>query len=100
MQSATIDASEAAILGRVLDTDVSGMSEAAARVFLALDFTEADKGRMRQLSAKAREGSLSPVEQAEVNSYERVGHFLGILQSKARRALKPKRGTKGDAKGG
>ena len=66
---------------------------------LALDFTPADKDRMRGLSAKAREGTLSPAEQAEINSYERVGHLLNILQSKARRSLQPRRRTNGKTKG-
>ena len=40
---------------------------------------------LRQLSAKARQGTLTPDEQAALDSYERVGHLLNIMQSKARR---------------
>ena len=43
---------------------------------------------MRELSAKAREGTRTLDEQAAITNYERVGHFLNILQSKARRSLK------------
>jgi hypothetical protein len=50
---------------------------------------------MCQLSAKAREGILSPAEEAEMNNYERVGHLLNILQSKARRSLKGRSGGNG-----
>ena len=88
--------SEVAILSRVLEPDKSSLSPAAARDLLALDFSPADKERMRELSAKAREGTLTAAEQAETNNYERVGRLLNILQSKARRSLKGRRGT--DAK--
>jgi hypothetical protein len=43
---------------------------------------------MLDLAEKAREGSLTPAEQGELESYERVGSLLGILQSKARTSLK------------
>ena len=48
---------------------------------------------MRQLAAKAREGTLSSREQIEIDNYERVGHFLNLMQSKARCSLKAGRGT-------
>ena len=56
--------------------------------FLALDLDPADKDRMRQLSAKARGGTLTAEGDAEAGRYELVGHLLNIMQSKARRALK------------
>jgi hypothetical protein len=89
--------SEAAILSRILEPMEPSLSSAAARAILSLDFTPADKERMRELSAKARAGILSPEEQVAINNYERVGHLLNILQSKARRALK-NRGVNGKAK--
>jgi hypothetical protein len=76
------------------------MSSAAARALLALDFNRADKDRMRQLSAKAREGTLSPEEQVEINNYDRVGHILNLIQSKARCSLKAGRGSNGKARTG
>jgi hypothetical protein len=92
------ETSEAAILTRVLEPEKPTLPPAAARVFLRLDFNKADKDRMRQLSAKAREGTLAPDEQVEINNYERVGHLLNILQSKARRSLK-RGGTATDGQG-
>lgn len=85
--------SEAAILDRILEPDKPTFSPEAAHDILALDFNQVDKDRMRQLSAKAREGTLTADEQAEMNNYERVGHLLNILQSKARRSLKDGGGT-------
>ena len=42
---------------------------------------------MHVLLEKARQGSLTADEQREMENYERVGHYLAILQSKARMAL-------------
>lgn len=41
---------------------------------------------MEELAEKARQGTLAVDEQQEIVDYERVGHYLAILQSKARRA--------------
>jgi hypothetical protein len=98
MQLSHDNTSEVAILTRVLEPDKPSLSPQAARDILALDFGPADKDRMRQLSAKARDGTLTPDEQAAIDNYERVGHLLNIMQSKARRSLKARRGTNGKAK--
>jgi len=87
-----------AILGRVLEPNKATLAPEAARAFLALDFTAADKDRMRDLSAKAREGTLTAREQAEINDYERVGHLISLMQSKARRSLKSRGRANGKAK--
>ncbi len=91
------DTGEAAILDRIVQPDQPTLSPEAARGILALDFSQADKERMHELSAKARAGTLTPDEQAAVNNYERVGHFLNILQSKARRSLKSRSNGQGKA---
>jgi len=46
---------------------------------------------MHALLAKAKHGSLTPEEEAESDTYERLGCFLDILHSRARRALKKRR---------
>ncbi len=43
---------------------------------------------MRELSAKARAGTLTPAEDEKMDAYERAGALLSILKSKARQALK------------
>ena len=80
--------SEGAIFSRVLEPDRATLPVAAARAILELGFSQADQGRMRELSAKAREGTLSSDEQAEINNYERVGHMLSLMKLKASRSLK------------
>ena len=53
---------------------------------------------MRQLSAKAQQGTLTPEEQDEINNYERAGHVLSLMKSKARRSLKSRRNSNGKRK--
>jgi hypothetical protein len=79
---------EADILSRVIDPDLPSLSEDAARSIIALSFAQQDQDRMNELAEKGRHGQLEPAEEAELNSYERVGCLLGILQSKARLSLK------------
>ena len=80
--------SEAAIFGRVLEPDQATLDVAAARAILNLDFKQTDKDRMRELLAKAKKGTLLAAEQVEIDKYERVGHMLSLMKSKARRSLR------------
>lgn len=88
MQVGHADTSEVSILNRILRPNAPTFSPEAARDILALDFDQADKDRMRHLSARARAGMLTAEEDAEAGRYELLGHLLNILQSKARRSLK------------
>jgi hypothetical protein len=63
-------------------------SPTAARGLLTLQFSEEDRNRMRDLSAKARAGTLTADEEREADAYESLGSLLGILHSQARRTLK------------
>ncbi len=78
---------ETSILSRVIRPDQPTLPRAVAREWLRLGFDETDKRRMRKLADKARQRTLSATEQAEVDGYERVSSWLGMLQSKARRSL-------------
>jgi hypothetical protein len=89
---------EAAIIGRLAAPDESSLSPAAAEAILTITFSPADKDRMNALAAKAREGTLTPKEQAEAEAYSRVGSLLGILKSRARRSLKGRNGSGRTAK--
>mgnify|MGYP001046268310 CR=1 FL=1 len=79
--------SEVAIFGRVLQPEQATLDAAAARAILDLSFNQADKDRMRQLLAKAKAGVLNADESAEIDNYERVGHMLSLMKSKARLSL-------------
>ena len=65
-----------------------GLSSATARKFLELGFSAAHQKRFDALSAKARQGTLTPAEGRELDDFIHVGNLLAILQSKARQALK------------
>ena len=83
---------EITILSRVIGEADSTLSQAVAEEFLRWTFTDFDRQRMSDLAAKARSGELTPQEQAEAEGYERVGSFLGVVKSKARRALQAANG--------
>jgi hypothetical protein len=90
MHEAHAGTSEVAIFGRVLEPDQATLDAAAARAILDLDFRQSDKDRMRKLLAKAKKGTLRGGEQVEIDNYERVGHMLSLMKSKARLSLKDK----------
>jgi capsule polysaccharide export protein KpsE/RkpR len=95
MHTASTDTSEVSILNRILRPKVPTFSPEGAEDILSLDFDQADKDRMRELSAKARAGTLTAAEDAVAGKYELVGHLLNIMQSKARRSLKSRSGRDG-----
>ena len=79
---------EAAIFNRVILPGIGKLPAALARRILSMRFSGEDVDRINELSAKAREGTLSLEENNELDSYLRIGHFLSVMKSKARRALK------------
>ena len=62
-----------------------------ARAILGFSFPADDVARMRELSGKARAGTLTPSEDLEMEGLERVGAMLSVLKSKARQVLKRSR---------
>jgi hypothetical protein len=76
-----------AIMDRVVAPDRPDLPPDVARGFLRLSFHDDDRRRMNELAEKADLGTFTPEEQAELDSYERVGHLLSTLKSKARRSL-------------
>jgi hypothetical protein len=87
MHIAHAGTSEVAIFGRVLEPDQATLDVAAARAIINLDFQQTDKDRMGVLLAKAKDGTITADEQVEIDNYERVGHMLSLMKSKARRSL-------------
>ena len=86
MSIATI--SEADILARAIDPAKPDLSVDAALSLCRIDFAPEDHERMRDLTKKARQGTLAEEEQDALEKYETVNNLLGILRSKARRSLK------------
>jgi hypothetical protein len=77
---------EAEVWLRILHPD-KDFSPPVARAILGLSFPENDIRRMHELSAKARAGKLTPEEDVEMETFERVGSILSTLKSKARQVL-------------
>ena len=82
------ETTEAAILSRVIRPDHGGWSREAAESILKFDFPPADMRRINGLAAKARQGTLSAAEEAQLENYRDAGRLLELLQSKARLSLK------------
>jgi hypothetical protein len=88
MTTATLPpTTEVALWLRILHPD-GELTPEVARGVLKLSFPPDDVKRMRELSAKARGGTLAQEEEAAMEDYERVGALLSILKSKARQLLK------------
>ena len=79
--------SEAAILARLIQLGQGDLSQSAAEYLLSIRFAEHDISRMNELSAKARQGTLSGDEESELDSYIHVGNLISLMQAKARLAL-------------
>lgn len=79
---------EAAILARVIEVGERDLSRSAAEYLLSVRFGEHDVSRMNELSELARQGKLTPQQQAELDSYIHVSNLLAVMQSKGRSALK------------
>lgn len=79
---------EADIWNRAIRPEVGDLSAEAAREFLRIKLSDADTARVRSLSEKANEGTLSSDEQRELDYYLSVGRTLEFIKAKARLSLK------------
>jgi hypothetical protein len=79
---------EAAILARIIEADERELTPEAARYLLSMRLPTSDEQRVDELSAKARDGSLTEAESKELDSYLHIGSLLAVMQSNARRRLK------------
>jgi hypothetical protein len=79
--------SETGILARLIQTRRDDLSRDAAEYLLSLQFDERDLLRMNELSDRARSGSLSTAETAELDSYIHVSNLLAVIRSKASLSL-------------
>lgn len=85
---ATAAVNETAILSRLIRPERDDLPPEAARSILKLAFDGEDRERMHDLAVRAQGGPLAEVEQAELDSYRRVGRLLELMHSKARLSLK------------
>jgi len=84
----TFSPSEAVVLGRLIGPERQSLPVSTARAILKLDFESHDHERMHELSSKAKEGTLTAEERAEIDAYGRIGCLLDLMHSLARRSIK------------
>jgi hypothetical protein len=83
-----IEHDQTAILSRAINPDQGTWSEAASRSILDIKLTEEDTGRLGILAEKARQGTLTPDEAAELDDYRHVGRILELMKAKAKISLR------------
>lgn len=77
-----------AVFARCWTSVADRLSPALARQVIRLGFSESDQRRMSELAERNSAGSLSSLEQQELDGYIRAGDMMAILHSAARRRLK------------
>lgn len=85
--SSIVEENFAGVWERTIRGSQSELTPDAARYFLGLHFSNEDRARMNELAEKARAGSLSPREEAELGNFMQLGWFLDLVKSKARLSL-------------
>jgi hypothetical protein len=88
MVTSSLPPTEAVILDRVVKTAFADSSGEFARRLIAMQLPPEDVDRLHALGAKARAGSLTPEEDAELEAYLRIGHMLSTLKLQARSNLR------------
>jgi hypothetical protein len=78
----------AEILTRTIMPNEGNLPVEAARSILHFRLAQADYERVNELAAKARAGTLTAEERAELDEYERITCLVELMQSKARLSLK------------
>ncbi len=89
----TVTLTEADILSEVVAPEDPTLNEEFARAVLAVRFTDAATGRIRDLLQRNNAGTLTPAEKSNLEKYMRVGQFIDLMQAKARLSLKPSGST-------
>ena len=84
----TSRAIEGQIWTRLIQPGNGTLAQAAAKAFLAFNFTAAEKARMHDLAERNGQGQLAPPEKEELEGYIQVANVLALLHAKARRSLK------------
>jgi len=79
---------EADIFNRVIDPSNPTLTPEAAKALLHFGYSDSDHARMAELACKSDEGTLTPEERRELESYVFVGDVLAMLKSKARITLR------------
>jgi hypothetical protein len=85
--SSMVETTETAILSRIVDASRGDLVPELARAVLLMEFSSADREEMHRLAQVNQAGRLSSGEEAALDAYRRVGYFLDLMKSKARKSL-------------
>ena len=72
------------VLNSLFDPAHPSFTKEGVQTLLALKSSEAEKARMEELADKANQGTLSPDEDREYETWVRAGALISLLQAKAR----------------
>jgi hypothetical protein len=64
------------------------MTPTVARHILKLGWSATDEARMRELSARNADGTITDADRRELDEYVQTGLTLSILHSRARKVLR------------
>lgn len=78
---------QADIFRRVLDERGDALTPDVAQFFLQLELPADDRMRLEELAQRARAGTLSSAEQADLEEFRRLGRLVELMKLKARKAL-------------
>jgi len=80
-------ATTASYLDRFLEPVTDALTPETARAIVEFRWDEQTQSRVEDLRQKAREGSLTPDEDAEYKEFVEAVDVISIIQSKARKLL-------------
>jgi len=75
------------VLDRLLEPVGRSITPDLARELIDLRATPEVQARIDDLAERCNEGTLTPEERAEYESYIQAIHLIGVLQRKAKRVL-------------
>src|SRR5213595_1741484 len=88
---AMVSLSKDSVWDRVLQPSLSGLTAPAARAILGVRFGKTEISRFSSLSNRAKRGTLSDTQRAELELYLDINNLLTLMHSQARMALRRRR---------
>lgn len=76
------------VLEKLLEPISRSFNPASARALAEMEADPVAQERVAKLAEKCNQGTLTPVEQQEYETYVHAGNLIAILQAKARLYLK------------
>ena len=84
MNAPLSDRTQTAILSRLPALATERLAPEVAKFILEIELAAEDRQRLDELAEKARQGTLSGDEEAEIEEYRRAGRVVEMLKLRAR----------------